>query len=191
MRRAQLAFVFVLFALSLATLAQQQTPFPDRDPQAVALLNQAIAAAGGAQAFNAVQDFTATGNITYFWTEKGEQGAVTVKSRGSDQFRLDATLAEGVRSAIVNNGVARIRESDGSVTQLVNAHTDNAGSLYFPYAEIVDSLADKFVGITDLGMVTENGQTARGIRLQKTFPGRDDSAGTRAKMNQRDFFIDP
>lgn len=183
----------LLSVLPVSLLAQQTTQItsPQRDPHAVSILRQSLAAGGGAQALNAVLDFTATGKITYFWTEKGEAGAVVVKGRGLHQFRMEATMSDGVITGIMNNGVASTKETDGSIRHMQNQHTDNAGNKYLPFGEIAAALADPSVSITDLGLVTENGQQVHGVRLQKPFSGLDDSSHTRAKLTQRDFFIDP
>jgi hypothetical protein len=188
------ASLVVLSVIPFSLFAQQSAqtaPTPHRDPQAVAILRQSLAAAGGAQALSAVLDFTATGKITYFWTEKGETGTVVVKSRGLNQFRMDATMSEGVITGIVNNGVASTKDTDGSIRRMLNQHTDNAGNKYLPFGEIAAALADPSISITDLGLVAENGQQAHGVRLQKPVSGLDDSSHTRAKLTQRDFFIDP
>jgi hypothetical protein len=195
MRRSFAVAIFsVVSILPVSLLAQQstQTPSaPQRDPQAVSILRQALSTAGGASALANVLDFTATGSITYYWTEKGEQGTVTVKSRGASQFRLDATISDGVLTGVMNNGITWTKETNGTVRHLPNQHTDNAGNKYLPFAEIAAALIDPTIGITDLGLVTEGAQQAHGIRLQKTFPGNDDSSHTRAKLVQRDVFIDP
>ena len=194
MHRSLAVAVFSLLSiLPVSLLAQQHTqsqPAPVRDPQAVSILTQSLNAAGGADALAAMRDFTASGKITYFWTEKGETGTVTVKSRGMKQFRLDATLSDGVLTAVVNNGTSRIKETDGTTRQLINQHADNIGALYLPFAEIAAALTDPSIAITDLGTATENGQTTHGIRLQRTFSTLDDSQQTRAKMTQREIFID-
>ncbi|HEY4838337.1 MAG TPA: hypothetical protein VIH72_07010 [Candidatus Acidoferrales bacterium] len=194
MRRSIALAIFSLVSILPASLLAQQStqtpPTPQRDPQAVALLNQSLTTAGGAQALATVLDFTAAGKITYYWTEKGEQGTVSVKSRGASQFRMDATISEGVLTGVMNNGLTWTKETNGTIRQLPNQHTDNAGNKYLPFAEIAAALANPTISITDLGLVTEGGQQAHGIRLQKTFSGLDDSSHTRAKLAQRDVFID-
>jgi len=194
MRRSIAFAVFSLLSVLPASLLAQQatqaTP-PQRDPQAVSVLRQSLATAGGAQALATVLDFTATGKITYYWTEQGEVGTVTVKSRGLKQFRLEAVVSDGVLTSIVDNGQARHKDADGTVRPMLNQHTENAGAMYLPFAEIAIALIDPATSITDLGMVTENGQTTHGIRLQKTFSARDDSDKTLSKLTQRDIFIDP
>jgi hypothetical protein len=195
MRRSLAVAIFsVVSILPASLLAQQSTqtpPAPQRDPQAVSLLRQSLSTAGGASALATVLDLTATGKITYFWSEKGEEGTVTVKSRGASQFRLDATISEGVLTGVMNNGISWIKETNGSIRQLPNQHTDNAGNKYLPFGEIAAALLDPTISITDLGLVTEGEQQAHGIRLQKTFPGLDDAQHTRARLVQRDVFVDP
>jgi hypothetical protein len=185
------SFVSILPASLLAQQPTQTASAPQRDPLAVALLTQSLVAAGGAPALATVLDFTATGKITYYWTEKGEEGTVTVKSRGANQFRLDAILAEGLRTGVVDSGTAWTRDPAGKVRQLFNQHTDNAGNNYLPYAEISAALASPSITITDLGMVTENHQQAHGVRLSGTFSPSVDPGGSRTKLSQRDIFIDP
>ncbi len=50
------------------------------DPQAVALLNQALSAAGGVPALAAIADFKATGTNTYYWAGQQVAGTATVLS---------------------------------------------------------------------------------------------------------------
>lgn len=57
------AFRMALIAVGLVTLpalSQAQTS----DPQAVAILQQSLVAAGGTRGLATIQDFTATGTIT-------------------------------------------------------------------------------------------------------------------------------
>lgn len=178
---------------SAAVLAHQvAAPSVQRDASAIALITQSINAAGGAAAIAAVTDFTATGNIDFYWAGKEVPGTVSVKGRGLGQFRIDATLSDGsTRDAVVNNGAASSRQPDGSVKQLANQHTDAAGASYLPYLQLAEALATPSVSITDLGMVTYEGQQAHGIRLKTVFPQSADPFGTLGKLSQRDVFFDP
>ena len=60
----------------LLTTAAAQTTAPTsgpaaKDPQALTILNASLNASGGLAAISSIQDFTGTGNITYYWA--GEQ----------------------------------------------------------------------------------------------------------------------
>lgn len=84
------------------------------DAQAVSIASQALAAAGGLQNLSVLQDYTAKGQITYYWAGKEVQGAVTLRGRGLDQFRLDANLPEGARSWAVSHGMGKLLSTDGT-----------------------------------------------------------------------------
>src|ERR1700694_1891739 len=99
---------FVLSSSLLLPTAAQQSPTlstqsVQRDPQALTILSQALSAAGGVASIAGLRDVTATGTITYFWADQQVPGSVTLKGRGLAQFRLDAILAAGPRSFVVNN----------------------------------------------------------------------------------------
>ncbi|HKV78501.1 MAG TPA: hypothetical protein VJP02_10190 [Candidatus Sulfotelmatobacter sp.] len=189
--RFALLCCFGSFLASLPVVAQQTSSAVQRDPQAITILTQALNVAGGAQILAGVQDFTGTGNVTYYSAGQQVQATVTVKGRGTSQFRRDATLPGGVSSAIVNNGTASVKESDGTVQTLVNQHADNIVSLNFPFPELAAALADPSVSIKHLGLVTKDGKQVHVVRLQETFPAKSDPSGMRSKLNQRDFFFDP
>src|SRR5690242_5739911 len=99
MRLAKIVLLFSLTSLASVQLKPQQSSVTvQRDPLALAVLTQAVAAAGGTDAIASIQDFTASGTITYFWAGQGVHGPVTLRGVGTQQFRLDANLPEGTRS---------------------------------------------------------------------------------------------
>lgn len=194
MRNMRLGPLFAFSALVLiAPIQAQQSPpstTPTRDPQALTILTQCLQAAGGTQAIAAIQDFTATGRITYNWANQPVQGSVTVRGRGTGQFRLDANLADGNLSWAVNNGIGLYKKLDGSTTHIFFPNAVNFGSLTFPYAYIAASLADPSTNISYIGIDTKNGKKTYDIRLQQTFSSERDPNGVLSKLTQRDFFID-
>jgi hypothetical protein len=107
------SFAIILFFGSLFS-QQSSSIYPtqtaQRDPQAMTVLAQALNTAGGTSAITAIQDYTASGTITYYWAGQPVQGAVTIRGRGSDATRLDAVLPSGTRSFAVDEGVASIKE---------------------------------------------------------------------------------
>src|SRR5439155_9582287 len=125
MRVAHFLLPFILAALFLVPSGAQQSSPPSagsqpvqRDPQALTILNQALQMAGGADAVRAIETFTGSGTITYFEPSNEVKGSVTVRGKGLDQFRLDATLPTGARSWAVSNGSGSARETDGVVTSI-------------------------------------------------------------------------
>jgi hypothetical protein len=161
-----------------------------RDQQALAILSQALTAAGGQTAVTAIRDFTATGKITYFWGE-GVQGSATVKGRGLHQFRVDATLADGVHSWIVNGSTTFQKHADGSTSPLPSQNTVKPATVTFPLAQLLNVVQDVSFSITYGGLVTRKGQQLHDILVQKIPPPRSDPAGALSKISKAHIFIDP
>ncbi|MHB8527435.1 MAG: LolA-like protein [Candidatus Acidiferrales bacterium] len=187
--RPLFAFGFLFSVTAIHAQTSTQTT-PTRDPQAVSILTQCLQAVGGTQAISAIQDFTATGTITYNWANQPVQGSVTVRGRGTGQFRLDANLSDGPLSWAVNNGVGLYKKLDGSTKHMFFPNAVNFGSLTFPYMYIAARLADPSTNISYIGTDTKNGQKTYDIRLQQTFSSERDPNGILSKLTKRDFFID-
>lgn len=161
------------------------------DAQAVAALSQALSAAGGPQALGVIQDFTATGQITYSWPGSSNQGTVTLRGRGLDQFRLDAVLPEGTRSWAVSHGMGNLKAADGTETKIPGHNAIALGSLTFPYLPLMAASLDSTTTVSTVGPTSVNGANALQIRVQRHYTSSSDPNGTLAQLTTRDFFIDP
>jgi len=161
-----------------------------RDLQALTILNQTITAAGGAANLGAIHDFSASGTITYYWDPQ-VTGNATVQGRGQEQFRIDATLQDGVRTVIANNGMGSVTETDGRVTLVPYQAAINLGSMTFPFTTLVAAIQDTSVMITYVGLVDHGGSQFHDIRVQKTYTSNADPTGAQSALSARDFFIDP
>ena len=162
------------------------------DPQAVALLNQSLSAAGGVQALAAIRDFAATGTITYYWAGQQVAGTATVRARGFDQFRLDSIIPDGTRSYAVSHGVGSLKDTSGAVTSIPYFNTVNIGLLSFPYLGISARLGDPLSTISDMGLVsTSSGSQLHQVRVQRGFPPGQDPNGALAAFCVTDYFLDP
>jgi hypothetical protein len=164
-------------------------PSPQRDPQALAILAQVMNAAGGETTLSAINDFTASGVIVYYWPVEGAQGPVTVCGKGLSRFRVDATLPTGVRSWAVNDGSGSTNETDGTVTLIPYHNATNLGSLTFPLAHVLAALRDSGTNIRYLGLVTVDGRQAHQVRVEP-FATEGDPGNMISKLNAKDFFID-
>jgi hypothetical protein len=189
--------LFLFFAICVATFNSfsQQTSVPttqtvQRDLQAMTILTQVLNTAGGEAALAGIQDITGSGAITYYWAGDEVQGTVTVKGRGTGQFRLDATLSNGVRSWAVSNGKGFVKETDGTVSQIPYHNTINFGNLLFPFSFMASAAKDPSLSITYVGPETRNGNQVHHIRTQKIFSSNADPSGIVSKLTTRDFFID-
>lgn len=194
MRIKRLGPLFAVSALLfIAPIQAQQSPSssaPTRDPQAVTILTQCLQAAGGTQTIAAIQDFTGAGTITFNWANENVSGSVTVKGRGTGQFRLDADLANGKLSWAVNKGDGFYNELDGSTRHIFYSNAVNFGSLTLPYIYIAASLSDPSTSISYVGVNLQESQKAYDVRIQKLFPTNQDPTGILSKLTRKDFFID-
>jgi hypothetical protein len=182
-----LSFVLSLSAQNAQPPAQQDTtaPVATQDPQAVSVLNQALAVAGGTVAIQAVLDYTAAGNITYN-SNPLAQGSATILGLGLDKFRLDASLPSGVRSRIISQGVTDIVAENGTVSEYPPPYpvpsSDASpyeapmfpGSLLLPAQQLAAILNDPRYRISYKGLVQLNGQSVHDVEFQLAIPGQID-----------------
>lgn len=185
------ASLLLLFAVFAPLAFPQQSPTnAQRDQQALAILNQCLNAAGGVQAISGIRDFSATGDITYYWDPEVTAN-VAIKGRGLAQIRIDATLPEGVRTVIANNGSGSITEPDGTLKVLPHEGAVRMGSETFPYALLLRAIQDTSVSATYVGLVNHLGNQVHDVRIQRNYPSSVDPTGAESKLSSRDFYIDP
>src|SRR5215469_423525 len=142
------------YSLSHSAAAQEPaTPQVTRDPKAMVVLNQAVAAAGGVTALTAINDFTGSGEIEYFWSaDETEAGRVTLKALGRSKLQLEASLPRGKRNWGVNNGRGYIRETDGTITPIEGQNTRNFEGFGFALLRLVAIYQDSSMGAAYLGL---------------------------------------
>jgi hypothetical protein len=194
-RSSAVALLAVLSLLPVSLLAQQGTQTsttPQRDQQALSVLTQCLTAAGGAQAITAIQDYKATGTVTYFWAGQETTGTTTLQGRGVDQFRIDSALSSGNYSYIVSKGSGELKDIRGNTAHIPYHNAVTASNLSFPFAELAARLQDTSYNITYVGLVTKNGQQVHQIRTSKVLATTNATQEqTIVRLTTRDFFIDP
>jgi hypothetical protein len=183
------AVVAVLFALASIPAIAQVTTTIDSTSQATSILNQSLSASG--TAMNAVQGFTASGIITYYWGGQSIQGNATVRAKGGDQFRLDADVPGGTKSVAFSHRTGSNKEPDGTVSTIPAHNTLSAGVLTFPYLSMASALADSNVSISYVGLADVGGRQVHQVRVTRIFPDGSDPDGTLTKLSTIDYFIDP
>ena len=183
------SLILPLFLIALSSLSAQQTsqetklPSPQRDPEALALLSQALAAAGGEEAIRAVNDYTASGRFT-FYQSKDEQipGTVTLNGRGYGQFRMDTDLPDGRRSNSITEGRTTTKDIDGTISTFPperpvpssDASPRKApllpNGLILPSLQLRFALRSAVLNVTYKGLVELEGRQAHHIQLQRPLP---------------------
>jgi hypothetical protein len=182
-----LAFAAPLVARQAAPILSQPV---QRDPQALVILKQVLKASGGDGALGAIHDLIGSGTITYFWAGEEVQGSVTVKGRGTGQFRVDALLPEGVRTWIANNGSGSLREANGRMSPIAPHYAVNLGSFTFPALHLLAALQDNSKSISYLGLITYHERQTYVIRVQQVVGPDIDPSGTLSRLTTKDFYID-
>jgi hypothetical protein len=189
--RSSLLLCLLLFNVSVwgqETQPGTAPPPAPKDPQALSVLTQALAVAGGATAINAIADYRATGDITYSGNPQ-VQGSVTVQGLGLNECRLDADLPNGVRSWAVTEG--RLSQKDeNSFVQLIHSQIAmHLGGLVFPYQELSFAVNSWGYGITNKGLTQVNGHSAYDIQVQLVGAGMSRPQRL-ADFYTRDYFVD-
>ena len=191
-RVVALCVVMFCFAVvrSSAGQAPPQSASVQRDAQAIQILTQALSVAGGTTAIAQTHDYVAQGSITYYWAGEEVPATVTVKGRGTGQYRLDATLSAGVRTWAVSDGAGFVRDPAGKIKLIPFQNAVNYGSLTLPWVHLLKAIEDSTVSVTYIGLETRDGATVHHVRVQPNFTLSADPRGTFGMLARRDYFID-
>jgi hypothetical protein len=162
----------------------------ERDPSALLLLRQVQAASGGEVLLRTVRDCIETGRITFFEASEEIEGSVTIRGRQPDQFRMDSTLASGVRSFAVSSRDGWGREDRGQRKRATLEQVANFVNFSVPVLQIEDILDDGTISVSRLGTEMVSGKAVQVIHTQRTFPFGRDRFGMLAQSSHIDFYID-
>jgi hypothetical protein len=192
---ARFGLLLAILILNMPIGAQQTqtatTPPPaPKDSQAVSVVNQALGAAGGVPAITAITDYTGSGNITYHWgVDHDVQGGVTVRAKGLNQFRLDASLPSGVRSE-ATDGSTTIKFEDGSIKALRTQAPLYPARIALPYLQLNAASTSPSFSLSYKGSVNIDGRPAQDIEVQRILPGGPEQNARLSDYLTVDYFID-
>jgi hypothetical protein len=114
--------LFVTLPLGSISSAAQDASSIERSPEAIALIQRALAASCGNAPIGAMRDLVATGTISSSMTSKqtaeSAATALTISMRGLDQLRVDSVLPAGKRSYFFNRGRLSSKEESGAIIPL-------------------------------------------------------------------------
>ncbi|MGC2829402.1 MAG: hypothetical protein WB994_07170 [Candidatus Acidiferrum sp.] len=191
MRVARFVFFGSLVFLASSQLDGQQNIAAQRDPQALSILTQVLAASGGSVALSSVQDFTGSGTITNYWAGAEVKAPVTLRSKGPQECRLDANLPEGTKSWAVSYGQGSLQEPSGEKTSIPFSNSWNLGYLSAPQLAFLAALNDSSISVVQVTQPIIGNRQVYDIRLQKSFANQDDPTGELSKWTTKDYFVDP
>lgn len=155
----------LLFLFTPHILAQQPPP---RDPQAVAVLQQSVAAMGGGIM---PRDSLAIGTVTIVEGSATESGTVRILTRGPDQTLEEIQTAKRQQKIVYSRGNAKQVEGTAGrslpMELVVSSQCPD-----FPLALVAGALNSSDVAIEYLGREPLGGGVAHHIRFWKTFPNQ-------------------
>jgi hypothetical protein len=166
MRAARIVLViFFLFGVSLNLNSQQASTTLQRDPQAVTLAQQSLAAMGGAQAL-AFTDCLAVGSVQSFKPD-GTSVALPIvkKTKGTKMTRTEVQRPEGTRLRVVNGGTGAIQNPDGTIRRLFSNNTVAERIEHIPALSILSEWQSSNIEVRYVGTDTVNGSPAQVIAL--------------------------
>jgi hypothetical protein len=134
-----------------------------------------------------IQDFTATGSITYLWAGSQVQGTATVRALATTSFRVDANLPQGTRSFVTSYGSGTVRNTDGSLVAIPSNNTVNLGALTFPLLKVAAALNNTSLSIQYLSLTNFSSHQVHVIHVQQ---GPASSTDIISHLSATDFLID-
>jgi outer membrane lipoprotein-sorting protein len=175
--------------LPISMFSQQMTTPPRRDPQAISILQQCLAAMGAAN-LPIVTDLTLSGQIVQQRAQEKAIGTIVLKTTGPDKVRVETNIHEDNRVHIVNGN--RMREIRGLEDNSMPFHaTLNHAFPYVPLLSGSISMTDADLAASFLGEEIVNGSAVYHVHTEKVFAQQsEEHARVLAKLTSTDFYID-
>lgn len=174
--------LFVSILVLSRGLAAQQTP--QRDAQAVAILQQSLVAMGG----TVPTDSVATGTITVVAGSTSETGTIRILSRGVDQSAEQIQTTAGNRAVIYSRGFANeVRGTTVKSLQLELVVTSQSPD--FPLPLLAAALNNPDIALQYIGLETLAGVPVQHIRFWNSF-GSQPTLKHLAGFSIRDVWLD-
>jgi hypothetical protein len=161
------------------------------DLRAKTLLLESLAAAGGEEAVGKIHDFVGTGEVAYYWAHEAVKGDVSVRGLGLHQFRMDASLPDGLHSSIVNGRKSYRKTPNGNISLMSSEITVKVASATFPWLQLLNAVQDKSISMSSEGVVVYEGREAFDILIQKAFAENRDPLGALSRVSRTHVYIDP
>jgi hypothetical protein len=189
MRSARFVIFFVFVVAVISATAQQPvapiTQTPQRDAQAITILQQAVAS----MANTAPADSSATGTVTVVEGSTTQTGSIQILTLGASQTAETITLPDGQRVVIYSNGTAKEVNGSQSISPPMELIlTDQCAD--FPLPLILSTLNNSDEAFQYVGAETIDGGTSQHVRLWNTFASRPGLQGL-ATFSTMDFWFDP
>ncbi len=160
-----------------------------QDPQAVAVVQAAFTAMGGAQAVAAYQDSVASGTVAIYTGGTPVSYPITMKSKGLRETRVELQLPKGTNVRIVNQGQGAILRPDGSVKTLYSNNTFYEHVDHVPLLSVLAEYASGSVNLLYNGVAQVQGQPEDVIEIDFVPDLSPVSGPIFASMSRTLFFV--
>jgi hypothetical protein len=166
MRVAGCVLVILCVLIASPNLNSQQTTATlQRDAQAISLLQQCLAAMGGAQAL-LLQDSVAIGQAQTFLPDGSTVTLPIVKkSKGTKMVRTELQRPEGTRVRVVNAGTGGIQNPDGTTRRLFSNNTVAERIEHIPALSILSEWQSSNIEVRYVGTDAVNGSPAQVVAI--------------------------
>jgi len=185
--RALSFFAAVLVPVTYVASAPANSPQTSttvlREPQAIAVLQQSVAAMGG----SVPADSRATGIVTTVAGSLTENGTVTILTRGVNQSSVSMQTSHGF-TLVYSNGEASLN-SIGTTKPLPLERAVTSQAVEFPLPLLDAALANFDMSYTYVGLEMISGSLAHHVRFWNSFAAEQDFASL-APLSVRDIWID-
>lgn len=152
------------FVLAIPLFAQQATPAVQRDPQAIAIVLQSVAA----MAKSAPSDSKATGTVTIVEGSSAQNRSIQILTLGTGQTAETLTLPSGQRAIVYSNGDAKeTTGTQSSIPPLELSVTDQCPD--FPLPLLLAALNNPDAALRYVGAELLNGTAVQHIQIWNSF----------------------
>lgn len=177
-----LAFLSLLLAFTV--FGRQSATTAERDPQAVVLVQQSIAAMGQP----VPSDSTATGTVTIVAGSLTSHGTVRILTRSTTQTSIQFQTTTGDWSIIYSNGQANRLDPSGTMVLSLELAASSQ-CIYFPQPYISGLLSNSDFSIKFLGQEMIGSSPANHIFVQNTFASSP-AFQSLSEFNTADIWLD-
>ncbi len=180
-----LLLLSLLCVSSRGTTAQQaSSPAPERDPQAVAFLQQSIAAMGA----QFPSDSLATGSIVIVAGTARDEGTIRIQTRGLDQTVEEITAAAKSVKLVYSRGAA-VEIEGGKTRKLSLERALTARSSMFPLPMLLAASNNRLWGLKYIGLEELDGCSCHHIEIWESFADRP-ALQAAANLSKRGIWLD-
>jgi hypothetical protein len=142
-----------------------------KDPTAISIIQNSLISMNPGQASLSYADSVATGTLTSFGTGKPVDMAVTMKSKGLLESRIETQTAKGTNVGIFNGGQGASLRPDGSVRRVRSINVLVERVDYIPLFSFLAEWQSPNVMLQNVGTSIVNGRPVNVISMSLAFGG--------------------